>query len=374
MESEKGRDFRRMIALGVLLVVVVGLIGGLATGRVDGYNLLQAILWGLSNGAVFAMIALGYTLVYGIIELINFAHGDLFMLGSFLSFTLVTRLAFTTSVNARGRTVQTQSVEGWRLFLLLFGILIAAMIFCAVLNMLIELLAYRRLRRAPRLAPLISAIGVSFILINIGQLWGGPSQRNFPNLLPDINLLERFGITSRVSFSTKDLFVIAVAVPLMLGLGLFIQRTKLGKAMRATAQDREAAALMGIDINRTITTTFLIGGALAGAAGLIYGLYTNQVWYLQGFRLGLIAFTAAVFGGIGNVRGAALGGFLIGLVASLNDLGFAAVFPRLSEVPALSILSGLDQKWTIAVIFSLLVLTLIFRPSGLLGEQVVEKA
>jgi branched-chain amino acid transport system permease protein len=328
---------------------------------VDGYNLLQAILWGLSNGAVFALIALGYTLVYGIIELINFAHGDLFMLGSFLSFTLVTRLAFTTSVNARGRTVQTQSVEGWRLFLLLFGILLAAMIFCAVLNMLIELLAYRRLRRAPRLAPLISAIGVSFILINIGQLWGGPSQRNFPNLLPDINLLERFGITSRVSFSTKDLFVIAVAVPLMLGLGLFIQRTKLGKAMRATAQDREAAALMGIDINRTIGVAFLLGGSLAGAAGMVVLFYNNAGRFSLGFRYGLFAFTAAVLGGIGNLSGAVVGGFLIGIIWSFSD-GFMANY-----------FEGWGSQWTNSVIFSILILVLVFRPSGLLGQSVPDK-
>ncbi|MDP9375350.1 MAG: branched-chain amino acid ABC transporter permease [Chloroflexota bacterium] len=337
----------------------------------DVTNLIQAILWGLSNGAVFALVALGYTLVYGIIELINFAHGDLFMLGSFLSLTLLLQLAYTT--NARGRPVQ--NVHGWSLFLVLLLVLLAAMLFCAVLNMLIERLAYRRLRRAPRLAPLISAIGVSFILINIGQLWKGNSPRDFPNLLPDVNILDEWlGLTDRVTFSTKDLIVIGTAVPLMLGLAAFIQKTKLGKAMRATAQDREAAALMGINIDLTITLTFLLGGALAGAAGLIYGLYTTQVWYLMGFRAGLIAFTAAVLGGIGNVRGATLGGFLIGLIASINDLGFAAIFPALQNTPGLSALAGIDQKWTLVVIFGLLVLILVFRPSGLLGEQVVEKA
>jgi branched-chain amino acid transport system permease protein len=335
----------------------------------DVTSLIQAILWGISIGAVFALVALGYTLVYGIIELINFAHGDLFMIGAFLALTL---LQFAYTPNARGRPVQ--AVFGWQLFLLLLLVLLAVMAFCALLNVLIERLAYRRLRRAPRLAPLISAIGVSFILINLGQLWKGNAQRDFPNLLPDVNVLARLGITDRVTFSTKDLIVIGTAVPLMLGLAAFIQRTKLGKAMRATAQDREAAALMGINIDRTISLTFLIGGALAGAAGLIYGLYTTQVWYLMGFRNGLIAFTAAVLGGIGNVRGAALGGFLIGLISSINDLGFGAVFPALREVPVLSALSGLDQKWTPVVIFSLLILTLVFRPSGLLGEQVVEKA
>jgi branched-chain amino acid transport system permease protein len=340
----------------------------------DGLSLLQAIIWGLALGAIFALIALGYTLVYGIIELINFAHGDLFMLGSFLSLTLVSNLVFDTAlVNGRARAVQ--QLFGVQLFLVLLLVLVAAMLFCGLLNVLIERLAYRRLRHAPRLAPLISAIGVSFILINIGQLWKGNGQRDFPNLLPDINVLDKwFGLTNRVSLSTKDLIVIGTAIPLMLGLTTFIQHTKLGKAMRATAQDREAAALMGIDINRTISLTFLLGGMLAGAAGLIYGLYTTQVWYLQGFRLGLIAFTAAVFGGVGNVRGAALGGFLIGLVASLNDLGIATAFPVLKEIPVLSVLEGLDAKWTLAVIFGMLILVLVFRPSGLLGERVVEKA
>lgn len=334
-------------------------------------NFVQALLWGLSNGAVYALVALGYTLVYGIVELINFAHGDVFMLGSFISLTLLLNFAFTAG--ARGRMVQ--SVFGWQLVPILLLALVGAMLFCGALNVVIERLAYRPLRRAPRLAPLISAIGVSFILINIGQLWKGPGHLSFPNLLPDINILEQwFGLKTAITFSTKDLIVIGVAVPLMLGLAAFIQRTKLGKAMRATAQDREAAALMGINIDLTISLTFLLGGALAGAGGLIYGLYTNDVFYLAGFRNGLIAFTAAVLGGIGNVRGAALGGFLIGLIASLNDLGFAAIFPALSNVPVLSVLTGLDQKWTIAVVFALLILTLIFRPSGLLGEQVAEKA
>ncbi|HET8629512.1 MAG TPA: branched-chain amino acid ABC transporter permease [Thermomicrobiales bacterium] len=338
----------------------------------DATNLIQAILWGLANGAVLALVALGYTLVYGIIELINFAHGDLFMMGSFVSLTLLVNLAYTkTARGGRGAL----AVHGIPLVLLVVGVLLAAMVFCAVLNVAIERLAYRPLRRAPRLAPLISAIGVSFTLINLGQLWKGSVPQDFPDLVPNVNILDKWlHLTDKVSFTTKDLMAIGVAVPLMLGLAAFIQRTKLGRAMRATAQDREAAALMGINIDLTISLTFLLGGALAGAAGLIYGLYTLQVWYLQGFRNGLIAFTAAVLGGIGNVRGAAIGGFLIGLVASISDLGFAAIFPSLQHLPVLSALTGLDQKWTIVVIFAALILTLIFRPSGLMGEEVAEKA
>jgi branched-chain amino acid transport system permease protein len=191
----------------------------------DGLSLLQAIIWGLSLGAIFALIALGYTLVYGIIELINFAHGDLFMLGSFLALTLVSNLVFDTVVRD-GRTRSVQTVFGFQLFLVLLLVLVAAMAFCGILNVVIERLAYRRLRHAPRLAPLISAIGVSFILINIGQLWKGNGQRDFPNLLPDVNVLDEwFGLTNRVSLSTKDLIVIGTAIPLMLGLTTFIQHT-----------------------------------------------------------------------------------------------------------------------------------------------------
>ena len=336
----------------------------------DVNNLLQAIIWGISNGAVFALIALGYTLVYGIIELINFAHGDVFMLGSFVSLSMLTALGLKSGVQARRAGWQS-----WQIYVVLALVLLAAMLFCAALNAVIERLAYRPLRRAPRLAPLISAIGVSFMLVNVGQLWKGPTHLSFPSLLPDTNILaDWFHLPTILSFTTKDLVVIGVAVPLMLGLAAFIQRTKLGKAMRATAQDREAAALMGINIDLTISLTFLLGGALAGASGLIYGLYFTDVHYQIGFRNGLIAFTAAVLGGIGNVRGAALGGFMIGLVASVSDLGFAAIFPALRKTPVLSALAGLDQKWTLVIVFGLLIVTLVFRPTGLLGEEVVEKA
>ena len=332
--------------------------------------LLQAIIYGLANGAVFALIALGYTLVYGIIELINFAHGDVFMLGSFLALTLLTQLGLRSATQARRAGWQS-----WQLYLVLLAVLLAAMVFCALVNVAIEFFAYRPLRRAPRLAALISAIGVSFMLVNIGQLWKGPAHLPFPDLVPNTNILKAwFRLPTTLVFTVKDLLVIGIAIPLMLGLAAFIQRTRLGKAMRATAQDREAAALMGININLTISLTFLLGGALAGAGGLIYGLYVTDVHYQIGFRNGLIAFTAAVLGGIGNVRGAALGGFLIGLIASLSDLGFGTIFPALSTWPVLSTLTGLDQKWTLVIIFSLLVLILVFRPTGLLGEQVADKA
>src|SRR5205085_868930 len=233
---------------------------------------------------------------------------------------------------------------------------LAAMAACGALNVLIERVAYRPLRRAPRLAPLISAIGVSFILVNVGLHWKGASPVDFPNLLPNVDLLrDLLHLDTQVRFTAKDLLVIVVALPLAYGLRLFIFRTSLGRAMRATAQDRDTAALMGIDINMTIMLTFLLGGALAGAAGTLYGLYNNTAWFFQGFRNGLYAFTAAVMGGIGNVTGALAGGMIIGLLAAASDFLF-------------------DPRWTQAVVFGMLILILVFKPSGLLGETSAESA
>ncbi|HEY3118040.1 MAG TPA: branched-chain amino acid ABC transporter permease [Chloroflexota bacterium] len=308
-------------------------------------QLAQILLIGITNGLLIALVALGYTLVYGIIELINFAHGDVFMIGTMVSLTIV------TSVPAMMGIAQPETLTPPLLGLLLLGTLLVAMVVCALLNAFIERVAYRRLRHAPRVAPLISAIGVSFILINAGLHWKGASQVYFPDLLPNVDILrDVVGIQTPVRFALKDLFVIAIAVPLAFGLTQFIQRTRLGKAMRATAQDREAASMMGIDINTTIMLTFLLGGALAGAAGLMYGLYNNTAWFFQGFRSGLYAFTAAVMGGIGNVQGALLGGLLIGILGAVSD--------RL-----------IDPRWTQAVVFGLLILILVFRPSGLLGDE-----
>lgn len=304
---------------------------------------LQVLLIGISNGAVIALVALGYTLVYGIIELINFAHGDVFMLGSMLALTLVQALAL-------------DHASAGKVALLLPLVLVLVMLFTALLNATIERVAYRPLRHAPRLAPLISAIGTSFILINVGLHWKGASQVNFPDVIPAKNLLtDVLGLHTSLSYTTKDLAVLATALPLMTGLTLFVSRTRLGKAMRATAQDREAAALMGIDINQTIRLTFLLGGALAGAAGLIFGAYNNFVWFQQGFRFGLLAFTAAVFGGIGNIQGAFLGGILIGVFSAFSDFRF-------------------DPRWTQSVVFAILIAVLVFRPSGILGEALPEKA
>jgi len=342
------------------VVLLLGPIAGLDLPRIvadiarDPQTLIQQILVGLVNGAIIAIIALGYTLVYGIIELINFAHGDLYMLGGFAALTVIG--AFGVQDGA--------SLQASILPMLLA--LVVSTVLCAGLNILTERYAYRPLRNAPRLAPLISAIGVSFIFQNLGLFWGGlksfipvmggnaASPKSFPDLLPRIDILKAVGIQSNIAFTTKDLIVLVVAVVLMVALHLFVQYTRLGKAMRATAQNRDAALIMGIDVDQIIALTFLIGGALAGAAGLLVGLYNNTIVFTMGFTAGLRAFTAAVLGGIGNIIGAMLGGVLIGLLSALSD-------------------QYLSSRWTNAWVFAVLVIILAFRPGGLLGENVQEK-
>jgi branched-chain amino acid transport system permease protein len=293
---------------------------------------------GLSNGAIWALVALGYTLVYGIIELINFAHGEIFMIGAFTSFALWAPL---------GLNPNTGTVA---LVLGLLVTLVAAMLVSGSLNVMIERVGYRPLRGAPKLAPLITAVGFSFILQNVGILWLGASQRGVPDLIKSQK--ELVNIVG-VSLSRGDLLAFAVTIPLVLLLTTFVAQSRLGKAMRATAQDPEAAKLMGINVDTTISLTFLLGGLLAGAAGLINTLYQTNVWYFQGFTAGLIAFTAAVMGGIGNLRGAVLGGLIIGCIQQISD-------------------NRIGNEWTPAVIFAYLVLIMVFRPQGLIGEETRE--
>ncbi|HET6572442.1 MAG TPA: branched-chain amino acid ABC transporter permease [Fimbriiglobus sp.] len=295
----------------------------------------QYTVLGLTTGALFALIALGYTMVYGIVELINFAHGDLFMLGAFLALTLLGLFAADSFM---------QTTLG---IVLCF---VACPLFCAALNVGVDRVVYRPLRTAPRLAPLVSAIGVSFVFMNVGLFWGGPMDVNFPNLLPDANLLEGSG----VRVTAKDLMVIGVTVPLMVALTLFVKFTRLGRAMRATAQDPTAAKLMGIDTDRVIGATFAIGGGLGGAASVVYGLYVNTVSYQMGFQNGLYAFTAAVLGGIGSIPGAVLGGILIGLVRAWGS-------------------AYVGERWSGALVFVVLIVVLVFRPTGLLGSRTREK-
>jgi branched-chain amino acid transport system permease protein len=294
---------------------------------------------GLANGAIWALIAIGYTLVYGIIELINFAHGDVFMIGSFTA----VGFAATVGIGLGSSTVA-----------IIFGLiltLIICMLVCGSLNVLIERVAYRPLRNAPKLAPLITAIGFSFILQQVGLLWRGGAVQS-------VNDLTNQGATlfniSGVAIQRGYVLAIGAMIPLVILLAWFITSTRMGRAMRATAQDPEAARLMGINVDRTISLTFLIGGMLAGAAGLIYELYQTNIVYNQGFEAGLYAFTAAVMGGIGNVRGAVLGGLIIGVIQAFAD----------------SRMSG--GEWTEAVVFVYLILIMVLRPRGLLGEETRE--
>lgn len=286
------------------IILLIGPIAGLDIPRIVGEissspeSLLQQILVGLVNGAIIAIIALGYTLVYGIIELINFAHGDLYMLGAFTSLTVLGTIG-----------VREGQSFGASVIPIALALIIATVV-CAGLNVLTERYAYRPLRSAPRLAPLISAIGVSFIFQNTGLFWGGlrsfipamgsnsAAPKNFPDLLPRVDVLKALGIESTITFTTKDLIVLTVAVVLMVALQLFIQYTRPGKAMRAVAQNMDAARIMGINVNQIIALTFLIGGALAGSAGLLVGLYNNTIVFTMGFTAGLRAFTAAVLGGL----------------------------------------------------------------------------
>lgn len=297
-------------------------------------NLVQ----GVSNGAIWALIAIGYTLVYGIIELINFAHGDVFMIGSFTGASLSATLGLGIATGPLGL------VAGLALTL------VVSMVTCGSLNVLIERVAYRPLRSAPKLAPLITAIGFSFILENVGLLWLGGSPASVADLLhQNTAVFQVAGVVIR----RADVFAVGVTAPLVALLAWFVSRTRLGKAMRATAQDPEAARLMGINVDTTISLTFGLGGMLAGAAGLVYALYETTIWWFQGFEAGLIAFTAAVMGGIGNIKGAVLGGLIIGCIQQLSD-------------------SRIGPQWTPAIVFGYLVLIMVLRPRGLLGEATRE--
>src|SRR5918995_2352322 len=343
--GQAARDFVSKYGLIVVLLILPVWYGVKDLTGDDGdlSRLGNNLIDGLSNGAIWALVAIGYTLVYGIVELINFAHGEVFMIGSFVA------AAFFAAI---GPTQDTGTG------LLVIGLLITlpvCMLGSGMLNTMIERVGYRPLRGAPKLAPLITAVGFSFILQNVGLLWLGGSQEGISDLIRSQNELFVIG---GVEITNGDLLSIFVTIPLLVAVTLFIGTSPLRKAMRATAQDPEAARLMGINVDTTISLTFLIGGMLAGAAGLIYALYQTTIWYFQGFTAGLIAFTAAVMGGIGNIKGAVLGGFIIGFIQQLSDnrdelFGF---FP-------------LGSAWTPAVVFAYLILIMVFKPSGLLGEQ-----
>lgn len=303
-------------------------------------RLLQVIETGITVGAIYALIAIGYTMVYGIIQLINFAHGDVFMWGTVVMFYVLGWLHIGGEVG-----------NVFELFGLVFGLMLLCMVVCALIAVIVERVAYRPLRHAPRLAPLISAIGASFVLENVALFLIGPSTVFVPNLFPN-----RGWTVMGVTVKYLDLFIIILAIILMFALATFINRTRVGRAMRSVSQDPEAASLMGVNIDRIILITFIVGGMLAGAASVVYAMSTLTAYFFTGFKVGLTAFTAAVVGGIGDIYGAMLGGLFIGLVESFV----------INYVPN-------GGAWADAAVFAVLALVLVFRPAGFLGQSAPEK-
>jgi branched-chain amino acid transport system permease protein len=295
---------------------------------------------GLTLGSLYALIALGYSLVYGILKLLNFAHGDVYMIGAFIGWYVLHALGGPANPTFTGGVV----------LLLMF---IIAMLGCGVLGVAIERFAYRPLRNAPRIAPLISALGVSIFLQNSALLVFGPSFRDYDTF--DLIGVKTYNI-GQLFFSVPQLLTVVAAILLMVALTVFVARTRLGKAMRSTSFDREAASMMGIDVDRVISVTFFIGSALAGAAGVMFGLVFGQIYHFMGFIAGLKGFTAAVIGGIGSIPGAMVGGLIVGLSESYAT----------GYLPQGSTFQNL-------YVFALLILVILIRPSGLFGKAAIQK-
>ncbi|MCK9417777.1 MAG: branched-chain amino acid ABC transporter permease [Nitrospirae bacterium] len=296
----------------------------------------QQLINGLALGAVYALIALGYTMVYGILQLINFAHGEVYMLGAYLGIIVLGVLTYL-------------GLTAYSLPMSLLLTVIISMAFCAAYGAVIERVAYRPLRNASKLAPLISAVGMSIILQNFVMLAQGKEYKNLPPMLPS----EGFTIFG-ANVSPVQIFILSASVLIMAGLHLFVARTRLGKAMRATSQDKVMAGLVGIDINQVISITFMIGSALAAVAGVMVTLYYGVVHFFMGYLAGIKAFTAAVLGGIGSIPGAMLGGFMLGLIENFGASYISSVYKD-------------------AFTFLVLIIVLVIRPSGLLGEKSVDK-
>jgi branched-chain amino acid transport system permease protein len=334
----------------VMSWVVLGLFGVWVVGNFINApaQFVSVFLLGITIGAIYALVALGYTLVYGIMELINFAHGDVFMFGTMVTITV-----------ANGWFGLNGTQEWYVTTPLVIATLFIAMAFCGTLNVVIERVAYRPLRNAPKLAPLITAIGMSFLLQNIGAAIWGFNERPLTPSGASIFPTKPLFYVGGYAYRENSLIVVLMTIPVLLALVYLVQKTRRGKAMRAVAQDMDASRMMGIDVDRTIAFTFALGGALAGAAGLLFVMYQTSTRFDLGFQLGLFAFTAAVLGGIGNLTGAALGALCIGLIQALNE-GLSWHTP--------------GSDWTESIVFSILILVLVFRPQGLLGEATSDRA
>jgi len=334
-----------LIGLGILLVVILGTVSTLTSGKYTNADWIDLSIYGVAQGSVYALIALGYTMVYGILRMINFAHSEVFMSGPFIGYFVATALD-------QSGFLDRQPVIGLAI------VLIVAMLVSTTVAVLLERIAYRPLRRAPRLVPLITAIGASFFLQYTFRGLFGSGIKGYPEL----DILKGQWTIAGVGILKTQAVVIVAAVLMLAGLYFFVQQTKTGKAMQAVSEDKDTAALMGIDVDQIIVITFIVGGALAGAAGVLYALLFRQVHFFMGFIPGIKAFTAAVLGGIGNVVGAMLGGLFLGIVESL--------FPNL-VLDGLGIPAPYQLKDALA--FVMLVLVLIFRPTGILGERLAVK-
>ncbi|HET9436970.1 MAG TPA: branched-chain amino acid ABC transporter permease [Gaiellaceae bacterium] len=339
LQRVRGSSVIDAVGLLLLALVVVWIVVKFAE---DPTRFLNVSIIGATNGAIYGLVALGYTLVYGILQLINFAHGDVFALSGLIASTMIISV-FSLDAD----TAVLMVIVG------LLGTLLVTVPAFAFINASIERIAYKPLRNAPRLAPLITAVGVSFIVQNVSLALYGVDFESVPNFIPRT---DAFSIGD-VAFQWDNIAVFLIVIPVLLVLTWFVRSTRQGKAMRAVSQDKEASAMMGIDVNRTISVTFFLAGGLAAVAGLVYLLQFN-IRYDTGFELGLIAFTAAVLGGIGNLTGAVLGAMLIGMVQAWNE--------------------GLDGTpggdWTRSIVFGILIAVLVFRPQGLLGERTPEGA
>ena len=329
----------------IVFIVVGGTYGTLTEGRYTGEQWFDNVMFGLTIGGIYALIALGYTMVYGILRLINFAHGDITMTGAFTAYFLATSLYKSGYLNAHP-------------VISMIMIMTVSMVVCCVIALIVERICYRPFRHVATLAPLICAIGASFFLQHSFRGMYGSSVRSYPDPSWLKGKIEIFGFT----MPYVQPFVIIIALASMAFLYVIVQRTKMGTAMRAVSEDRDAAALMGIDVNKVIVFTFILGGCMAGIGGVLYCMVYNQIYYFSGFLPGIKAFSAAVLGGIGNVPGAVLGGFFLGVVESVGPALF---------LDGVGIKAPYQLRDLIA--FTMLVMVLIFRPSGILGERLATK-
>jgi branched-chain amino acid transport system permease protein len=351
LRNVSGTDmFMWLIGGSIVVAVIYGSINMLTLGKYTSETWLDFIVFGLAQGGVYALIALGYTLVYGILFIVNFAHGEVFMAGAFTAFFVAEGFFNAGYFQDPGFNFKDLGALG--------VVLLVSVVTSIVVAVILERVAYRPLRRAPRLVPLITAIGASFFLQYTFRGFYGSGVKTYP----DVEMLKGHWSIFGIEILKIQAVVIVSALVMMLGLRSFVQFTKTGKAMRAVAEDKDVAALMGIDVDRVIVITFIVGAALAGAAGLLYALLFHQVAFRMGFVPGIKAFTAAVLGGIGNIPGAMLGGFFLGIVESLGP----NLFLEGIGIPA-------PNQLRDVIAFTMLVLILIFRPSGILGERITEK-